>query len=68
MANESKEPRPQGHTLADHQFGETMDHEHGPDADHDHDSLEGLGPLEENPIWIQDNVVLTSVGSWSRRR
>jgi ethanolamine utilization protein EutA len=63
MANESKEqPKPQGHTLADHRFGETMDHEHGPDADHDHDNLDGLGPLEENPIWVQDNVVLTSVG------
>jgi ethanolamine utilization protein EutA len=67
MANESKEgPKPQGHTLghtlADHRFGEAMDHEHGPDADHDHDNLESLGPLEENPIWVQDNVVLTSVG------
>jgi ethanolamine utilization protein EutA len=63
MANESKEgPKPRGHTLTDHQFGEAMDHEHGPDADHDHDNLESLGPLEENPIWVQDNVVLTSVG------
>jgi ethanolamine utilization protein EutA (predicted chaperonin) len=63
MANESKKPRGQrGHTLTDHQFGDAMDHEHGPDADHDHDHFEGIGPLEENPIWIQDNVVLTSVG------
>src|SRR5688572_10693149 len=67
MANESKEgPKPQGdnlgHTLADDRFGEAMDHGHGPDADHDHDNLESLGPLEENPIWVQDNVVLTSVG------
>jgi ethanolamine utilization protein EutA len=63
MANESKEgPKPQGHTLADHQFGEALDHEHGPDADHDHDNLDSLGALEENPIWVQDNVVLTSVG------
>jgi ethanolamine utilization protein EutA len=61
MANDGKD-KPQGHTLADHQFGDAMDHEHGPDADHDHDSLESLGPLEENPIWVQDNVVLTSVG------
>ena len=55
-------PGPKSHTLTDHQFGDAMDHEHGPDADHDHDTFEGLGPLEENPIWIQDNVVLTSVG------
>jgi ethanolamine utilization protein EutA len=53
---------PGGHSLADHGWGDALDHEHGPDADHDHDSLEGLGPLEENPIWIQDNVLLTSVG------
>src|SRR5690242_12480485 len=60
---ESKDPpqaRPQGHTLADHRYGDTLDHEHGPDADHDHDTFDG--PLEENPIWIQDNVILTSVG------
>jgi ethanolamine utilization protein EutA len=65
MAIDSKDPPrsgPPAHTLADHRFGDAMDHEHGPDADHDHDTLEGLGPLEENPIWIQDNVVLTTVG------
>jgi ethanolamine utilization protein EutA len=65
MARENGDPprtAPQGHTLADHRLGDAMDHEHGPDADHDHDTLEGLGPIEENPIWIQDNVVLTSVG------
>src|SRR5690606_30934640 len=32
-------------------------------ADHDHDTFETLGPLEENPIWLQDNVFLTSVGA-----
>ena len=37
-------------------YGDALDHEHGPDADHDHDAYESLGPLEENPIWIQDNV------------
>jgi ethanolamine utilization protein EutA len=51
-----------GHSLADHLYGDVLAHEHGPDADHDHDSLEALGPLEENPIWIQDNVILNSVG------
>ena len=49
------------HTLDDHSWGDFMPHEHGPDADHDHDDME-LGPLEENPIWIQDNVTLHSVG------
>lgn len=49
------------HTLQDHMWGDFMPHEHGPDADHDHDDME-LGPLEENPIWIQDNVTLHSVG------
>ena len=50
------------HTLDDHIYGDTLDHEHGPDADHDHDSPETLGPIEQNPIWIQDHVSLTSVG------
>ena len=65
MANEIRNPSgsgPRGHTLADHRLGDALDHEHGPDADHDHDTFDDLGPLEENPIWIQDNVLLTSVG------
>lgn len=48
------------------------DHTHGrendtvysayvPDHDHAHDD-EALSPLEENPIWQQDNVTLHSVG------
>lgn len=49
-----------GHTLADHLYGDTLAHDHGPDADHDHDVADG--PLEDNPIWIADNVMLTSVG------
>jgi len=36
-------------------------HDHG-DHDHDHDSDEPDLPLEENPIWQQDNVTLHSVG------
>ncbi len=58
----NKDQKTQGHTLADHRYGDALDHEHGPDADHDHDTFESLGPLEENPIWLQDNVILTSVG------
>ncbi|CAN0585182.1 unnamed protein product, partial [Laminaria digitata] len=41
--------------------GDVFFHEHGPDADHDHDS-DFDGPLEENPLWIADNVRLNSVG------
>ncbi len=62
MDGGDRDDRATGHTLADHTYGDMFDHEHGPDADHDHDSFEMLGPLEENPIFIQDNVVLTSVG------
>lgn len=52
---------PAGHTLEDHEYGDVFFHEHGPDADHDHDS-DFDGPLEENPLWIADNVRLNSVG------
>jgi ethanolamine utilization protein EutA len=50
------------HSIEDHVLGDALDHEHGPDADHDHDDYSSLGPLEENPIWLQDNVLLVSVG------
>lgn len=52
---------PAGHTLEDHEYGDVFFHEHGPEADHDHDA-DFDGPLEENPLWIADNVRLTSVG------
>jgi ethanolamine utilization protein EutA len=58
----SEKPPKSPHSLADHMQGlGLLAHEHGPDADHDHDDYEA-GPLEENAIWIQDNVWLTSVG------
>jgi ethanolamine utilization protein EutA len=56
------------HSLADHQYGEDYGHVHedgeGADHDHDHDhDYEGPGgALEDNPIWVQDNVSLQSVG------
>ena len=53
---------PPGHTLDDHANGDVFFHEHGPDADHDHDADFDDLPLEENPLWIADNVRLTSVG------
>jgi ethanolamine utilization protein EutA len=52
------------HTLTDHLLGRDFVHEHDGDADHDHDHFE-FDPnerLEDNPIWIQDHVTLTSVG------
>jgi ethanolamine utilization protein EutA len=52
---------PTGHTIADHQYGDLQDHVHGPDSDHDHDVIDP-GALEDNPIWLQDNVFLRSVG------
>jgi len=51
-----------GHSIEDHAYGDFGVHEHGPDADHDHDDFELAGPIEDNPIWVQDNVTLKSVG------
>jgi ethanolamine utilization protein EutA len=53
--------KPKGHTLDDHVYGIDLAHIHEGNADHDHDFPED-GPLEENPIWLQDHVTLTSVG------
>ena len=53
---------PPGHTLEDHAYGDVFFHEHGPDADHDHDSDFDDLPLDQNPLWIADNVRLNSVG------
>jgi ethanolamine utilization protein EutA len=50
------------HTLDDHSYGDVFFHEHGPDADHDHDEDYLDVPLDQNPLWIADNVRLTSVG------
>jgi ethanolamine utilization protein EutA len=52
------------HSLADHVLGENFVHEHEGVADHDHDHFEfdDDGPIEQNPIWLQDHVTLVSVG------
>jgi ethanolamine utilization protein EutA len=52
------------HTLEDHLYGAEHDHAHDGHADHDHDHDHDLpaGPLEENPLWVHDNIALTSVG------
>ncbi len=50
------------HALADHRLGDALHHQHDEESDHDHDDFEGGGPLEQNPLWIQDHVTLTTVG------
>jgi ethanolamine utilization protein EutA len=62
MPEDKKKP----HSLADHLYGEDYEHTHDEDSDHDHDhdhDHDGpAGPIEENAIWQQDNITLTSVG------
>ncbi len=53
--------KPDRHTVADHSLGTDLAHVHDGDADHDHDDFVD-GPIEDNPLWIADNVTLTSVG------
>lgn len=52
---------PKGHNAGDHVYGVDLAHTHDGEADHDHDFPDEL-PQEENPIWQQDHVFLTSVG------
>ncbi len=49
------------HTLDDHRLGADLGHRHDGDADHDHDDFID-GPIEDDPLWIADNVMLNSVG------
>jgi len=52
------------HALTDHLYGWDVAHVHADDSDHDHDHDFDAddGPLEDNPLWLQDNVALTTVG------
>jgi ethanolamine utilization protein EutA len=63
---EKKDAKPGPHTLADHLYGQNLVHEHDDDTDHDHDHdydfEDDEVPLEDNPLWRQDNVSLTTVG------
>jgi ethanolamine utilization protein EutA len=65
-AEEKDEKEPSGHTLADHLYGQNIVHEHDEYSDHDHDHDYDFEndevPLEDNPLWRQDNVSLTTVG------
>src|SRR5690348_26125 len=58
---DADDPQKGGHRLQDHVYGLDLSHTHDGYADHDHDFPEE-GPLEDNPIWIQDHVSLMSVG------
>ncbi len=65
-AEDEKDKKSGEHTLADHVYGQNLVHEHDEDTDHDHDydyDFENDGvQLEDNPLWRQDNVSLTTVG------
>src|SRR5712664_747781 len=61
MAKRPDQTEAKSHGLADHQYGDALTHRHDAQSDHDHDDFED-GPLEENPLWIQDHVTLVSVG------
>ena len=61
MAKDEKIKAP--HSLADHLYGRDLAHAHAGDADHDHDhDFDDAGPVEDNPLWRQDNVTLATVG------
>jgi ethanolamine utilization protein EutA len=64
MADKDEPQAAPAHGLKDHAMGQELLHKHESGAyyDHDHDDFEESGPLEENPIWIQDHVSLVSVG------
>lgn len=66
MADDNNAPKKTGHSLTDHQYGAELGHAHDGDAafdhDHDHDDFGEDGAPENNPLWIQDHVSLTSVG------
>jgi len=62
MAEDQDKEKASGHSVDDHAYGKDLMHEHTGDEDHDHDEYYDDVPLEENPLWIQDNVTLTSVG------
>jgi ethanolamine utilization protein EutA len=65
-AEDKNAKKPGSHSLSDHLYGQNIVHEHGEDSDHDHDHDYDFEndevPLEDNPLWRQDNVSLTTVG------
>ena len=69
---DKNEKKPGGHNLSDHLYGQNLVHEHDEDTDHDHDHDYDFEndevPLEDNPLWRQDNVSLTRWASTSAPR
>ena len=60
---DAKDPKDKNqHTVSDHVYGIDLTHTHDGDADHDHDFPADDGPLDQNPLWLQDHVSLRSVG------
>lgn len=62
--NKSADADDAGHALSDHEYGIFNEHTHVPGHhyDHDHDDDFDDGPLEDNPLWQQDNIFLSTVG------
>jgi ethanolamine utilization protein EutA len=55
-------PKPNIHSVQDHQYGQDYSHTHDGESDHDHDhDFAGDDPSQES-LWRQDNVILHSVG------
>ena len=63
-SNKSSENEGLSHALTDHDYGIFNKHIHVPGRhyDHDHDDDFDEGPLEDNPLWQQDNIFLSTVG------
>src|SRR6476661_2752746 len=62
MAENEGARKKTGHNLADHQYGADLGHTHDGDEAFDHDDFGEDGSPENNPLWVQDHVSLTSVG------
>src|ERR1700722_5345089 len=64
--SDPEDKKKEGHTLADHLYGQNIVHEHGEDSDHDHDHDYDFEnddvPLEDYPLGRQDFVSLMTVG------
>ena len=65
MATDSPAPVRTAHRLTDHRIDSGMgshSHADGDGADHEHDDFDGPPNGADHGLWVQDNVVLHSVG------